>query len=195
MKLHGRKGKTFQGDLRQVNQETVNMIVSELDPESKAIVNYVWQNKYATIDELATLGDSSNHMHILLKIKEIINPLAERIMGYPLLVFEKSKIDPENGRKILFSWWTIGGEKENLKREKLMDLFNEEDHLRIIMELYGANQENIHLKVNNNKLIVFINSPEKKYREEIPLPFKVNENGLSKIYKNGILEVKLKKLQ
>jgi hypothetical protein len=43
-------------------------------------------------------------MDILLKIREIINPTAEKIIGYPILSFESLKVDRETGEKVTFSW-------------------------------------------------------------------------------------------
>lgn len=175
------------------NQETINNIKQGLDPESKILVTNLWQNKHAAIDELAALYDSSSHMHILLKIKEVINPLAEKITGYPLLVFEESRIDPENGRKIMFNWWIVDEERQNLRREFFLDLFDEGDLIRIVMEMYGVCQEDIRLEVNKNNLVVSVNSAEEKVMEEIILPCEVKTDEVSKEYKNGILEIKLRK--
>lgn len=175
------------------NQETINNIMQSLDPASKIIVTYLWQNKHAAIDELAVLYGSPSHMHILLKIKEVINPLAEKITGYPLLVFEESRIDPENGRKIMFNWWIADEERRNLRREFFLDLFDEGDLIRIVMEIYGVCQEDIRLEVNKNNLVVSVNSAEEKVLEEIILPCEVKTDEVNKEYKNGILEIKLRK--
>ena len=43
-------------------------------------------------------------MHILLRIKVIINHTVERTTGNPLLVFERPKVDYEFGERILFNW-------------------------------------------------------------------------------------------
>ncbi len=185
--------KIFEEPLLHINQEAIDRILAELDPESRAIVSYVWQNRYATIEELASSSDASNHMDVLLKIKEVINPLAEKMVGSPLLVFEKLKVDPETGKKILFSWWLIGREREKIRRRGFVDLLDEEDYLRILIELLGVSEENIRLKLNQNKLLILAHSSGRKYEEEIPLPVNVNLKGISKKYKNGILEVRLQK--
>lgn len=187
------KKKVFEGSLLQIKQEAIERIAEELDPESKAIVYYLWQNRFATIDELASLCNASNHMDILLRIRDVINPLAEKTVGSPLLVFEKSKVDPETGRKILFSWWLIGRERGKERRETLLDLFDEGDHIRITMELLALSEEYIRLRVNQDKLIISTDSSEKEHQEEILLPSSVNSTKISKRYKNGILEVKLQK--
>jgi len=62
------------------------------------------------------------------------------------------------------------------------------------MELFGVNEDDIQLRINRDKLIINANSLEKKYQEEISLPVRVNSDGLSKKYKNGILEVRLSKI-
>jgi len=186
--------KIFERSLLQINQEAIEKISMELDPDSAALVSYIWQNRYATIEELASLCDVSNHMDILLRIKEVINPLAEKIIGSPLLVFEKSKIDPESGRKILFSWWLIDGKRLEPGKGSLLDLFDEGDYLRITMELFGVSEKNIQLKVNQDKLIISKDSPDEHYQEEIPLLTPVHPGTITKKYNNGILEVRLQKI-
>jgi len=67
-------------------------------------------------------------MDILLKIREIINPTAEKIIGYPILSFESSKVDWETGEKVTFSWW-LAGQPHKDKKEPLLDIFDEDDDL------------------------------------------------------------------
>ena len=54
-------------------------------------------------------------MHVLLRIRDTINPVAERIIGNPLLLFERSKIDPDTGEQVLFRWWMVSP-KESVQR-------------------------------------------------------------------------------
>jgi len=61
------------------------------------------------------------------------------------------------------------------------------------MEIHGVCQEEIQLKVNRNILMVSVDSAGKEILEEIPLPHKVDADGLSKKYKNGILEIRIPK--
>ena len=187
--------KIFERSLMQIDQGTIDRVSLELDPESQMIVSYIWQNRFAAIEELASLYDAPSHMDILIKIREVINPVFEKIIGHPLLVFEKSKVDPETGNKILFCWWLIGKGRKEACRGALFDLFDEEGYLRIIMELFGISKDNIQLRVDQDKLIVSVDSLERKFREEIPLPARVDSNELSKEYRNGILEVRLSKMQ
>ncbi|MBU4445762.1 hypothetical protein KJ656_11875 [bacterium] len=188
------KSKIFEQSMLNADQVAIEKIASELDSESRSILHYLWENSHATIEELASLYDAPNHMEVLQRIRNVINPVSERIVGYPILVFERSKIDELTGKKILYSWWIIGADKKDERKATFLDLFDEGDYLRIIMELFGVSEETIKLTVNRDKLIVCAFSPERKYLEEIPLPVPVNSNGLIKKYKNGILEVRLSKM-
>jgi len=175
--------------LLKVDRETLDKIVTELDADSKEILWFLYENRHARIDTLAKLIEAPTHMDILLKIREIINPTAEKIIGYPILSFESSKVDRETGEKVLFSWW-LAGQPHQEKEEPLLDIFDEEDELIVYLELLGIKEDKLRLRVENNKLIIDAN---KDYHKEITLPAVVNTNSFTKRYKNNILEVRLKK--
>lgn len=198
------KNKIFERSLLEINQEGVDKIIKELDPDSQNILLFVWQNRHATIDELAHAYNGPNHMDVLHRIRNIINPASEKVIGFPVLVFERSKIDESTGKKIMFSWWIIGGDKLSArggsafggkkdKVESLLDIFDEGDYLNIIMELKGAREEDILLGVDKDKLTVSCITPESKYYEEISLPSRVDSEGIIRKYHNNILEVRLQK--
>jgi len=72
-------------------------------------------------------------------------------------------------------------------------MIDERDYLRITMELFGAREETIRLKVIRNKLILSAGSSPNYYQEEILLPIETVSQSVSRSYKNGILEVRIKK--
>lgn len=191
--------ETWRKKIREVvappiDEGTVNQVADELDSISQEILWYLWQNGHGTINELAELVSAPTHMDILLRIREVINPAAERIIGNPILSFEKSKIDSETGEKILFSWWLIGREQSGERRkEALLDIFDEGDHMDIVMELLGVQEEDILLKVEKDKLTVFADAQGVRYREEVSLPVEVYTEEFTKRYNNNILEVRLEK--
>ncbi len=175
--------------LLKVDRETLNKIVSELDADSKEILMFLYENKYARIDTLAKLIKAPTHMDILLKIKEIINPTAEKILGYPILLFESSKVDRETGEKVTFSWW-LAGQLHKEREETLLDIFDEDAELIVYLELLGIKEDKLRLNLVNNILII---DADKDYHKEISLPVVVTTNSFTKKYKNNILEVRLKK--
>ncbi|MBU4312381.1 MAG: Hsp20/alpha crystallin family protein [Candidatus Omnitrophica bacterium] len=188
------KNKIFERSLLEINQEGIDKIIKELDPESQSILLFVWQNRHATINELAHTYNAPNHMDVLHRIRNIINSASERLIGFPVLVFQRCKIDESTGEKIMFSWWIIGSDKfKKDKPESLLDIFDEGDYLNVIMELKGAEVEDILLGVDKDKLILSCKTSESNYYEEISLPSRVDIEGIVKKYHNNILEVRLQK--
>jgi HSP20 family molecular chaperone IbpA len=175
--------------LLKVDREILNKMVTELDADSKEILWFLYEHRHARIDTLAKLIEAPTHMDILLRIREIINPTAEKIIGYPILSFESSKVDRETGEKVLFSWW-LAGQPHQEKEEPLLDIFDEDAELIIYLELLGIKEDKLRLRVVNNKLII---DADKDYHKEIPLPAVVKAKSFTKRYKNNILEVRLKK--
>ncbi|MBU4502837.1 MAG: Hsp20/alpha crystallin family protein [Nanoarchaeota archaeon] len=160
-----------------------------LDEKNRAIVMYVWRSRHAKIRDLSKLINAENDAYILTKIREIINPLAKNILGKPILCFEESKIDPVTGNKILFSWWLNEG-IELIKKKEALDIFDEKDKLRIVTELPNLNEEDIIVSIENDGIIISANN----YYQRVPL-FCAVEKKIEKTYKNGILEISLKKLR
>ncbi|MEM0373909.1 MAG: archaeal heat shock protein Hsp20, partial [Sulfolobales archaeon] len=80
------------------------------------------------------------------------------------------------------------------EREPLVDVIEREDEIRVVAELPGVDKNNIKLRVvNGNKLIIQAQSEERKYYKEIELPAEVDEKLAKATYKNGVLDVVLKK--
>ncbi len=188
--------KLFEMTLLEIDQETVDRVMQELDPQSREIVGYLWENRHATIDELAELIAASTHMDVLLTIKRVINPTAERITGSSLLAFERSKVDPLTGEKVLFSWWIIASARiaEANKAGALVDVFDEGERIDVVAELAGVKEEDIVLEVARDRLTLSVQGPEGKYHQEIALPAEVRADTLSKSYTNNVLAVSLEKL-
>lgn len=78
-------------------------------------------------------------------------------------------------------------------REPLVDVFDEKDHIRIIAEMPGVGKDDIKIDVKKDKLEIKASSGERKYVKHIDLPAHVDPDTLSASYKNGVMEIKLKK--
>jgi len=188
--------RIYERSLLMFNEETIDKIAKELDPDSQEILIYLWQKQHAGIEELTELIDAPNHMDVLLRIKERINPTAERIMGSSILSFERSKIEPETGEKILFNWWILGQKEKKEEEEILLDIFDEEKYLNIIMELPGVKKMgDILLELEPEKVTISTSSANRKYYEEIDLPAEVDTEDFSKSFNNSVLEINLKKIK
>ena len=132
-----------------------------LDEKSRQILWYLWWNRHAEIGELVQLTGAETDMEVLSRIKQAINPAAEDVLGEEIVRFENSKIDPITGEKVLFSWWLAESLLRGKRREPLVDIFEENNHIVILaqlpapMELAGqarVEYKNGILKINVEKL-------------------------------------------
>jgi len=110
-------------------------ILDLLDEKSRQILWYLWWNRHAEIDELVELTKAHSDMDILLRIKGVINPAAQDVLGRELVRFENARIDPVTGEKVLSSWWLEEGSLLGRRREPLVDIFEENGHIAIIAQL------------------------------------------------------------
>jgi HSP20 family protein len=78
-------------------------------------------------------------------------------------------------------------------REPIVDVFDEEDHILVIAELPGVSEDKIKVEVVGDILSLTASDKDKKYAKEILLPGKVKPDSVKTFYKNGILEITLKK--
>jgi len=79
------------------------------------------------------------------------------------------------------------------EREPITDIFDEKEDIIVMAEMPGINAEDIKLDVKGDILDISAHSQERKYHKEVLLPANVLPDTLTSSYKNGILEVKIKK--
>jgi len=77
-------------------------------------------------------------------------------------------------------------------REPLVDLFDEGQEIVVVGELPGVDEEEIHIEVQDD-ILSLETTGERKYAKEVLLPEAVDAATLRKTYRNGILELRLKK--
>ncbi len=85
--------------------------------------------------------------------------------------------------------------RPSLEREPLVDIIDDTDVLRVIAEIPGVSKKDIELSTTENSLLIQAESSDKKrkYLKELDLPCAIfPESALAK-FKNGVLEVELKK--
>jgi len=88
---------------------------------------------------------------------------------------------------------TPKGPKVDEEREPIIDVFDEDDEIKIYAEMPGVTKESIKLDLEGDILNISAKGGERKYHKEILLPGEVKADTLSSSYKNGILEVRVKK--
>jgi len=85
------------------------------------------------------------------------------------------------------------GPERREEREPLVDIIREKEEVRVVAELPGVEKSDIKLHAAENTLTVSVDTPQRKYFKELELPDNVDPRSAKATYKNGVLEVKLKK--
>ena len=169
--------------------EKLDLLIASVDVRSQLIIEYFLRNRYGGIRRLADLVQADSDMEVLIRVKEIINLKAQEILGFPFLVFERSKIDPTTGEKIVFSWWLTEKLNVFIEDSDILDVFNEKDMIRVVACLPPHLHE-VTVELKDDSLILSGGD----YHREIPLLYSVGED-IEKKLNNGILEVRLKTLE
>lgn len=185
----------YQRTLLEITPEALDGMKEQLDPPCWEIVCYIWENKHARIDELAELIAAPSHMDVLLKIREVINPTAERIIGGHILTFERAKIDPETRKNVVFSWWFAPSARvaDVARSPALLDVFDEGDDIDVVSDLAGAREEVIDFQLAREKVVVFAGGLKREYRYVATLPGKADPDSSMNTYTNNILVLDLQK--
>jgi len=77
--------------------------------------------------------------------------------------------------------------------EHPVDIFDEKDHIKIIGEIPGVEEKDIKVNLNNDIITIKVDVSNRKYHQELKLPCKP-KGKIKKSYKNGILEIVIKKM-
>jgi len=127
-------------------------------------------------------------------------------------IFKKSDKDSESGTTV-FKTFRIRNSKvrkqvyyykHHLSRrnrktewkepEPLTDVFEDEDEIVVVAECVGFNEKNLKINVKDRRLVLSAESKNRQYHKSLNLPKKVIPHTLSTTYKNGVLEIRLKKV-
>ncbi|MCY0868006.1 MAG: Hsp20/alpha crystallin family protein [Desulfurococcus sp.] len=81
------------------------------------------------------------------------------------------------------------------EREPLIDVFESKDEITVIAEIPGVDKDKIDVKVleDGSTLVISASDTNRRYYKEVELPARVDPSSAKASYKNGVLEVKLKK--
>lgn len=77
--------------------------------------------------------------------------------------------------------------------EPLLDVFNEEEGITVVAELKGFKRENIKIHTEKQRLTLSAKTQGRRYYKRLNLPEIVIPEATYTTYKNGVLEIKLKK--
>jgi HSP20 family protein len=144
-------------------------------------------------DELEKIGDMIDET----MQRAFENPPEDKSVRSNRIKDFKIKIGPDGKprNRGFFERKTIENETElgdNL--EPLVDVVEKTDSLTILIALQGVIKDDIDLRVTQNCLSVSIDTDEFEWFDEFKLPTKINPKSANASFKNGVLEVNLKKI-
>jgi HSP20 family molecular chaperone IbpA len=86
--------------------------------------------------------------------------------------------------------------KRSLVEQKpLIDIFQENNTITIVAEIVGFNKDSLKINVKDQKLTLSAKSKDRRYYKSLNLPTVVIPNAMHTKFKNGVLEIKLKKAE
>ena len=77
----------------------------------------------------------------------------------------------------------------------LIDIFQDNNNITIIAEIAGFNKETFKINVKDQKITLSAKSKERRYYKSLNLPKVVIPDETHTKYKNGVLEIRLKKAE
>ena len=86
--------------------------------------------------------------------------------------------------------------RENVEigeRKPLIDVFEADGTIQVVAEMPGIEKADVELSVDGRNLEIQAARGDRRYNETVELPEHVDENSAKATYKNGVLEVTLKK--
>ena len=87
-----------------------------------------------------------------------------------------------------------GYDRKSWKEPKpLIDIFQESSWITIVAEIAGFNRETLKIDVKDQKLTLSARAKDRRFYKSLNLPKVVIPNVMHTTYKNGVLEIKLRK--
>jgi HSP20 family protein len=78
-------------------------------------------------------------------------------------------------------------------REPLIDTIEDKESIKVLAELPGVEKKDIKLYATSDKLTINVESPERNYYKELKFPFEIDTSSAQSGYRNGVLEVNIRK--
>ena len=79
------------------------------------------------------------------------------------------------------------------EREPLTDIIEGDNDVAVTVEMPGVEKNDVDLNVTNDELEINVDTPQRKYHKKLALPCGVVPNTTTATYKNGILDVVMKR--
>jgi len=131
-------------------------------------------------------------------VKETHTPYGVRRQYGPFVYGYSVTIGPD-GKPVIRQFGNIvpsalpKGLEVRPEREPLVDVIDEDKTVKVVAELPGVRKEDIDLRLEDKKLVIKVDTEERKYYKEVDIGVEVDIAGAKAEYHNGVLTVTLPK--
>jgi HSP20 family molecular chaperone IbpA len=112
-------------------------------------------------------------------------------------VFQKTRLqDCEVKRRPRMRRYTVqrvSGEKSLREPKPLVDVLERDDDIAVIVEFAGFDREDLRIHLRDQRLTLTAETVDRKFHKCLNLPKRVIPSTICTTYKNGVLEIRLKK--
>jgi HSP20 family molecular chaperone IbpA len=144
--------------------------------EEKAILSAKWRRSKKNLKK----------SNIFKALKRVENKKAPQ-------TFRVKNLWVKSARPCSYKTPKIRGKRKWTEREPLIDVLEGKDEVIVVAEFAGFNRENLRIHVRNQRLTLSAEALDRKYHKSLNLPTVVIPKSIRTAYKNGVLEIKLKK--
>jgi HSP20 family molecular chaperone IbpA len=116
-----------------------------------------------------------------------LNRTEEKFLRFDNLKFTRRQHPYKHGSLKIFKG------KSWKEPEPLLDVFREKDKIVVVAELKGFKRENIRVQTEKQRLTLTAKTQGRRYYKSLNLPDAVIPEATRITYKNGVLEIQLKK--
>lgn len=133
------------------------------------------------------------------EFKEEVLPDGSRVRVWGPYIYGYSITIGPDGKIIRREFGNVKRKKEvyddieERGEEPLIEVINRGEEIKVIAEIPGVDEKDINVNVKNGKLIIKAYSKYKDYYKEVDLPSNIGIKSVEKKYRNGVLEVTIKK--
>jgi HSP20 family protein len=103
-----------------------------------------------------------------------------------------------NGKPVIREFGNMrkgrSGPRIRERREPLVDVMKEEEEVVVVAELPGVEKKDVNLHTAYDELVISVDAPKRRFYKKLKLPAEVDPDSVRISYKNGVLEVRLKKI-
>jgi HSP20 family protein len=121
-----------------------------------------------------------------------VKELGPFVYGYSMKIGPDGKPDIQEFGNLKKS---LTGPEVKEEREPLVDVINNENEIRVVVELPGVEKTDIKLHGTDDSITISVDTPQYKYYKDVELPAKVRVREARSTYKNGVLEIVVPKVE